>query len=148
MVRFSNWVIGQILRGNKKSRHVFIDCVGADELPSSDQFPYAIAVNTDNSLEPGEHWTAIYVPSPSVVEYFDSFGLPPNENINSYLERFEIKQLSHTKFQSYRSTVCGAYCAYFILQRCDGVSWNRVMEKLSQTKDSDRLVREFCNSLF
>jgi hypothetical protein len=36
----------------------------------------AIMINTDPHDKPGGHWVCLYVTSP-VVEYFDSYGLPP-----------------------------------------------------------------------
>jgi hypothetical protein len=36
----------------------------------------AIVINTDPHDKPGAHWVCLYVTSP-VVEYFDSYRLPP-----------------------------------------------------------------------
>jgi hypothetical protein len=36
----------------------------------------AIVINTDPHDQPGAHWVCVYLNTP-VVEYFDSYGLPP-----------------------------------------------------------------------
>jgi hypothetical protein len=36
----------------------------------------AIVINTDPHDKPGAHWVCLYVTN-AVVEYFDSYGLPP-----------------------------------------------------------------------
>lgn len=147
MVLYDNFTISRALKRHSKSRAIFIDCVGADDIPTSDQFPYAVVVNTDNTLTEGTHWTAIFVPGPSVIEYFDSYGLPPKPNIKTYLDKFEVIHSNKYSIQSLFSTDCGAYAIYFIISRCAGNSFNETIRVLRQSSDPDKFVRSFCRAL-
>jgi hypothetical protein len=47
----------------------------------------AIVINTDPHDQPGAHWVCVYLNSP-VVEYFDSYGLPPmHRDIKDFIAR-------------------------------------------------------------
>ena len=47
----------------------------------------AIVINTDPHDQPGAHWVCVYLNSP-VVEYFDSYGLPPmHRDIQDFIAR-------------------------------------------------------------
>ena len=59
-------------------------------------------INLDDPHGPGIHWTC-YINS----MYFDSFGLPPPENLN-FIKRYNILQ-----YQDPKSVLCGNYCLSF-----------------------------------
>ena len=86
-------------------------------------FPKAYVVNTDDSRQPGQHWVSFYRPTPGVVEYFDSYGLPPHYlNFQSELDRMGwcYQEVNTICLQSEDSTVCGLYCLYYLTHRVRG----------------------------
>jgi hypothetical protein len=56
----------------------------------------AIVINTDPHDQPGGHWVCVYLNSP-VVEYFDSYGLPPMHcDIQDFIARTEKESITLT----------------------------------------------------
>src|SRR5665811_2295472 len=57
-------------------------------------------VNFQGILEPGSHWVCYYSDNKN-VEYFDSFGFPPPEEILVFLKRNQIpgKEIVYNSFR-------------------------------------------------
>lgn len=143
-----NWEISDVLSRHLKSRHVFVGCYPSNAVPLKDQYPYAMVINTDCAKRKGRHWVAIFVPSPSTVEYFDSFGAKPNTNIRKFVKKFLIRHRNNVCFQSVFSDVCGLYCIYFIIKRCSGERFFSIVNHLRRKRCPDTVVKLFCSQLF
>lgn len=135
--------IFSVLKAHYKTRRVFIDCLPCDLLPHSDRYPYAVVANTDTSDKGGRHWVAIYATSPTFAEYFDTSGRPPSGLIKEYLSKFSNVLTSDTPVQSPFTDVCGAYCIYFIMQRCSGKSFREITQGLTRMPEADLTVCTF-----
>lgn len=78
-------------------------------------------VNTDPSYEPGTHWVAFFLDSsvePNVLEFFDSYGLPPTAydlKLPSFTHSLLL--VNQSTLQSYSSSVCGHYCLLYLYLR-------------------------------
>ena len=76
------------------------------------------------NLEPrymsGSHWVAKYVKD-GVVNYFDSFGLPPLRKMANHA-RSENLTLLHrnNEIQNISTTTCGYFCLYFLNELSKG----------------------------
>ena len=106
--------------------------------------PAALVVNTDPSCRPGEHWIAIYLPKCGPVEYFDSYGKPPNvASIRTFLARNgDTFKINPKPLQGPLSSVCGHYCIYYLLHRCRGQSMEAITGRFDvdqQRNDKDVL---------
>ena len=132
--------IFNVLKAYNKTRNVFIDCVPCDLLPDSDRYPYAVVANTDTSDKKGRHWIVIYATSPTSAEYFDTSGRAPTGLIKEYLSRFPNVLTSDTPVQSPFTNVCGAYCVYYIVQRCAGKTFKEIISKLTCMSEADLTV--------
>jgi hypothetical protein len=111
---------------------VFLGVFACDQLPPSIAYPCAVVANTDSSDKSGEHWVAFYFDENGVGEYFDSYGLPPN---NSDLFTFLVNNAMGYKcntiqLQGLGSDVCGQYCIAFLANRCRGEPLHTVVSKL------------------
>uniref|UniRef100_A0A914H3L9 Ubiquitin-like protease family profile domain-containing protein n=1 Tax=Globodera rostochiensis TaxID=31243 RepID=A0A914H3L9_GLORO len=105
-----------------------------------------MVVNTDTSQEVGTHWVALYVQTPSIVDYFDSFADWPPESaeICTFLHRFKHVNRSGACLQSDRSSACGKHVIYFLYRRCRGWSLQQIVQHLRDCKTTpDRLVTGF-----
>jgi hypothetical protein len=145
--RLSEEQIFRFLRNHPKSRHVFLECVPSDEIKKARRHPYALIVNTDNSRGQGIHWTAFFVTSPNSVEYFDSFGQPPQGKIKEFYESFNHRKRSIEYLQSPFSNSCGPYALYFVLRRCGGISFDRIIDSLKLHRSPDSVVTQWFNRL-
>jgi len=67
----------------------------------------------------GIHWIFVYNDSNSdSVEYFDSFGLvPPNEIVTDMNTSSKNIIYNDSQIQHINSIMCGYYCIYYLLQR-------------------------------
>ena len=87
-------------------------------------YPTTLIVNLDSSDMPGSHWIAIGLFS-SKLEIFDSLGFSMFDwphipcNLLNFLLKFSIgRKLKVSKpLQPFQSSLCGFYCAFYILAR-------------------------------
>ena len=105
-------ILNHILSTDKVN---FLGVFPQDLIPSFDslKFPACLVSNTDPSSKPGTHWVALYIVSPSQLEFFDSYGLHPH----AYGFTFNLSEYNKTQLQSFSSNVCGEYCIYYLFKR-------------------------------
>lgn len=140
--------ITKLLKKHPKTGPTFIRAVPADGIPLLDCFPYAVIINTQQHNLPGQHWVAVYVDSPNIVEYFDSYGLLPNSDIASFMKCFPINRRHTFTFQRLNTKVCGHYCVYFLIKRCSGQSFHQIVKRLcKEMPRTDKFVQEYVQRL-
>ena len=62
----------------------------------------------------GSHWIATYVPD-RVINYFDSFGMPPFEEMVNHAKRKNLTLLhQNQQIQNLYTSTCGYFCLYFL----------------------------------
>ncbi|KAF0143335.1 MAG: hypothetical protein FD143_3437 [Ignavibacteria bacterium] len=121
----------------------FLGVFPADRLPSLSAIrafsPCCYVANTDKTGLAGSHWVAFYHPSPSRLEFFDSFG---REAKNFGYDFDKSIQITHnsTEVQGRGSKLCGQYCIFFLCHRAKGRSMRSIIRKFSQLPNSDSLV--------
>lgn len=118
-----------ILSQEKITSPFFQGVYSRDTLPVL-QENTCVIVNTDDSSQPGTHWLALFVNDKRELEFYDSYGKPPefyNVNTTSYSD----VQWNSKMFQSPTSNVCGQYCIYFLLKRCQGHSMYYILNQLN-----------------
>ena len=146
--RLSDVQIERFLSNHPKSRPIFLSCAPSDRIPSSDTYPYAVVVNTDDSQGKGIHWTAFFVTSPNHVEYFDPLGHPPPEGgIMEFYKKFPIRRRSVEPLQPLFTNACGPFVLYFILRRCGGRSFESIVDSLKLLRNPDSVVTQWFNRL-
>ena len=71
--------------------------------------------NLEPSYMSGSHWIATYVRD-NVINYFDSFGMPPFEEMVNHAKRKNSFTLLHQnqQLQNLYTTTCGYFCLYFL----------------------------------
>jgi hypothetical protein len=118
--------------------------------------PHDIAViNYDLESEPGSHWVLTFnSPQHDHVLFFDSYGIPPGEEILDYLHTAKKPiQFSTSEIQEWASILCGYYCIYIAKELNHGKSFydavytfdpwpsernQRVMTQIAKTWDIPR----------
>ena len=108
--------INQLLHDVKGYRGVFM----RDALPKDIKAGQSIVINLDNSQGNGTHWTALKK-SKNEINYFDSFGMPPPQELIELYLRVKVVHNTH-QFQHMNKTNCGAYVIYFIIEMAKGTS--------------------------
>ena len=70
-------ILSDVLWGTPST---YLGVFSRDELPHSfTRYPRAYVSKTDPSSLPGQHWVAFDHLSPSHLEFFDSYGCPPDD---------------------------------------------------------------------
>lgn len=145
--------IEKILQRDPFVSRYFLGCFPANKIPNKPLdlklYPFCAVVNTDIAGMPGSHWVAIYSPNPSSIEYFDSFALPANIYIQSYLNKFENIVKSKKILQSIKSTICGRYVIYFLSKRCKNEGFHAIEKHLTCCKSHpNNIVNSFMSRRF
>ena len=142
--------IRHALRTCRFTSTLFENVVAANELPrTSEHHRGAYVVNTHENYLPGEHWVVVHYTKDRLI-YFDSYGLPPPDNIYRALLNTGAlvgRELSYfnQRVQGIRNT-CGLHCIYFILTLA---SPSHTMNIFNHDLDfNDRLVVKLVSSIF
>ena len=70
--------------------------------------------NLEPSYMNGSHWVATYVKD-RVINYFDSFGMPPFREIVNHAKEWNLTLLHQNRqIQNLYTTTCGYFCLYFL----------------------------------
>lgn len=120
-----------------------------DNLPENVNFKKIFIINSDPSYLPGEHWLAVFFPSNSLPEFFDSFGKSPSQYSQSIFN-FLIEKDSRgfvyncKRIQSTQATSCGLFCLYYLYFRIRGFTFASIMERFGRNLEhNDVIVSDF-----
>ena len=113
--------------------------------------------NLDRHDEDGSHWVALFADlSERLIYFFDSYGLPPKEEIRSLMRRiYRFCEMStgnkkkiisdHNKIRhQFDNSECGVYSINFIERMLKGDKF----DKICQDKTPDDVINKFRNTYF
>jgi hypothetical protein len=134
-------------------KRVSLGVFPADELPIMEMTPRCFVANTDDSGKPGRHWVAFYVPRNKELEYFDSYGKKPYDNIHfrRYIDRnFEKISCSDERLQGDYTNTCGQYALAYLFYRSNGVSMKEYIKIFDKNDyhENDHKVTEIIEYYF
>ena len=135
----------------KKMTHVsgFKGVYPCDLLPTEARGLAGFIVNTDPHYMEGAHWVAVLILQDGKGEYFDSFGRPPQIEIDRFLMRNCPKGYSIVtvplQSRSQDSTVCGNYTLLYLAMRLKGYSTHSFLSLFTRhnTQINDALIHIF-----
>lgn len=112
----------------------------SDQLKSVSENEFAIITNIQNSSEKGLHWVCFFKSHKMEhVEFFDSIGNDVCDyglDFENFAKKFSYVKSSHVQFQSNTSDICGIYCLWFLKNRSQGISYQKLVTFLSPTNKS------------
>jgi len=130
------------------TRTHFLGVFALDQIPSSfSHYPCAYVANTDPSTRKGQHWVAFYHESPKRLEFFDSYGEPPQTYSFPFPSELSSLRYNAYPLQKLNSSVCGQYCIFFIFHRSHRSSLASIIHSLRSSPNPDRLVHLFARKL-
>ena len=138
-----------------KTADTYVGCYAADDLISLsfNTWPWALVTNISPARESGLHWVAFYSSAAGHLEFFDSYGQSAAEvyGFTDFVEKHGYKRYacSTSILQSSSSAVCGQFCIYFIVLRCDGNNLADILATFYQKQPglNDNLVVRFVHHI-
>lgn len=112
--------LGQILSSVNNFEGVY----AVDTLPNRIlKYPSSYLINSDLKVGPGKHWLAVYFGSDKKGFFFDSYANHPEKyGLSDFLSlNSDSWTINEMRLQSPLTSVCGAYCVYFVLMKSVGV---------------------------
>ena len=108
-----------------------------DEIPH-DLDPGYYLINLHHSDSVGTHWTCLFIPHSGPALYFDSFGMPPPEEV-----RVRPLIYSTTQLQDLKSIMCGYFVIDFVKNVHDENSYHDFLYKKyhGDVDDNDRIIK-------
>ena len=96
----------------------------------------------------GRHWVATYV-SDLIINYFDSLGMPPFQEIVDYAKRENLTFLyQNNQLQNLWTTTCGYFCLYFLNEMNRGWSYFDLLQVFDyDTIKNDKLIEGYFKAL-
>jgi len=108
----------EVLKKDLKTNKIFLGVFARNEIPLDPLYPSCFVFNTAERNMSGEHWLAVFYDKNGFCDFFDSYGMPP-ENFN--MESFLNTTSNSWKYNKQRiqgeSLYCGHYCILFLLFR-------------------------------
>lgn len=104
--------------------------------------------NTDRIFNKGKHWIVIFWDIISNnIEYFDSLGKFPLNNFIIFMKKSKKKIIYNTRrIQNLNSDTCGYFCLYFIVLRCNSITFKQITNHFSNDLiNNEKHVQSFIN---
>ena len=104
------------------------------------------------NLEPaymnGSHWCATYAKD-NVINYFDSFGMPPFEEMLQHAKKENVTLLhQNQQIQNIFSATCGWFCVYFLNEMNKGVDYFDLLQVFSHdTRKNEQFIERYFKKL-
>ena len=94
------------------------------------------------------HWVATYVRD-NVNNYFDSFGMPPFQEMVNHTKRKNLTLLhQNQQIQNLYTTTCGYFCLYFLNEIHKGKSYFDLLQVFSfDTDKNEKFIEKYFAAL-
>lgn len=130
--------------------HNFLSVYSYDTFPlniKNKSLPCSFIINLSKRKEPGSHFVCIYI-SESVIEYMDSYGLPPfMPRIKKFItvhKEARAYSCNEHMIQSVTSLFCGYYCTAFLLSKDLNYSMSKFVNLfINKSGNKDKIVVKF-----
>ena len=101
--------------------------------------------NLEPSYMSGSHWVATYVKN-GIINYFDSFGMPPFQEIVNHAKRKNMTLLHQSdQIQNLLTTTCGYFCLYFLNEMSKGRSYYDLLKVFNShnTMENEKYIENY-----
>ena len=129
------------------TKRFFLGVFACDQLPAIHSYPCSFVLNLDPATQDGSHWVGVFALSPHRLNYFDSYGMKPNECVRRTLRQFSRITHNTRTFQSLSSSTCGYFAMAFIALSSLGVSFEKIIQLFGDSKHVENYVKNLVNKL-
>lgn len=135
--------LNKIMKTQQNTKPYYLGTFSVNNLPRP-EYPSCFIFNNQKSIQPGQHWIAIYFSKNKIAEFFDSFGNSPKfYGIEKYLLKNSKSYKWNTKIlQSKFSPYCGLYCALYLIIKCKNKSLNFFLRLFQSPINNDNYLKK------
>ena len=128
-----------------KNDESFGGCYSRDDLPDPLNSKYYIA-NLDSQSGSGTHWVLVDNRRSNECIYFDSYGMPPPEEILARMNQTgKTLVYNDANLQDLGSAQCGWWCEYIAEELAKGHSFRKVVAFAQNHKNPDKYLEKVFN---
>ena len=101
--------------------------------------------NLEPSYMSGSHWVSTYVKD-KVINCFDSFGLPPFQEIVNHAKRKNMTLLHQSdQIQNINTITCGYFCLYFLNEMNKGKTYFDLLKvfDINDTMKNEKFIERY-----
>lgn len=140
--------IEYILSNENVTRKLFTGVYSIDNLINIHKCPKLVICNTDPSNKPGKHWVLFFFHE-TTVDYFDSLGNTPEHygvEFIKFMQKFaNTYNICYTRVQPIKSLLCGHYCVWFAVKRCNNQDMYEIINTLPEPNLIFKIVSAYLN---
>ena len=125
------------------------DVLSRDEKVPHNHNQALFIYNLEPSYMSGSHWVATYVKD-NVINYFDSFGMPPFQEIVNHSKRKNMTLFyQNNQLQNIKTSTCGYFCLYFLNEMNKGNSYYNLLEvfDIYDTMKNERFLKHYFRNI-
>ena len=125
------------------------DVLSRDETVPHNHMQALFIYNLEPSYMGGSHWVATYVKN-GIINYFDSFGMPPFQEIVNHAKRKNITLLHQSdQIQNLLTKTCGYFCLYFLNEINKGKSYYDLLKvfDIHDTMKNEKYIKIISNNI-
>ena len=125
------------------------DVLSRDETVPHNHQQALFIYNLEPSYMSGSHWVATYVKD-NVINYFDSFGMPPFQEIVNHARRENMTLLhQNNQIQNIKTITCGYFCLYFLNEMNKGNSYFDLLQvfDIYDTMKNERFLERYFRNM-
>ena len=125
------------------------DVLSRDERVPHNHSQALFIYNLEPSYMSGSHWVTTYVKD-NVINYFDSFGMPPFQELVNHAKRKNLTLLhQNNQIQNMKTTTCGYFCLYFLNEMNKGNSYYDLLKvfDIHDTMKNERFIKNYFKNI-
>ena len=125
------------------------DVLSRDENVPHNHMQALFIYNLEPSYMNGSHWVATFVKN-GIVNYFDSFGMPPFQELVDHAKKKKIILLhQNNQIQNINTTTCGYFCLYFLNEMNKGKSYYDLLKvfDIHDTMKNEKFIENYFKNM-
>ena len=125
------------------------DVLSRDENVPHNHTQALFIYNLEPAYMSGSHWVATYVQD-KVINYFDSFGLPPFQEMVNHAKKKNLTLLhQNNQIQDLLTTTCGYFCLYFLNEMNKAKSYFDLLQvfDLNDSMKNERFIERYFKNI-
>ena len=138
-----------LIKGCKYLNIPINDVLSRDENVPHNHKQALFIYNLEPAYMSGSHWVATYVKD-NVINYFDSFGMPPFQEIVNHAKKKNLTLLhQNNQIQNLKTATCGYFCLYFLNEMNKGNSYYDLLQvfDINDTMKNERFIEHYFRNI-